>query len=464
MLDPMSMNMGSSPPLPGPLFQPFQRDFAVIAVKLARDIRYPDANSEAVARSIVRKIDGDRFTSAAAWAQQNVIDNPDWLLKIANRHEDIRKNKGKGAVILSFGEGYESLVLIGEKTKVPARSYQVPKISITLSVATIDAENDESLMATFGFVRPSDSLFEHVAAGIDAAQSERDVRVYIQTDFVRWNPVNRMGEESRKNAFRLWTYKDGTVARADEIAWDEIFFEDLTMQTGHAAQAAAAIVSAATANKGRSASLGSHSSDAKPAAKPTAASRKASIKVPVVKKGKSVFDDGWSTGDDSETKNVKALGYTFRPREIIILTKAFRGEELTEEEIGLDTSQFTSKEKRIAERINKKAVKELLDLKESAKNDAISNALGVAAEIAADNDEGVDAKEGDEGRKSGRSRIPSRAKSKEEKKGGKESSKRSKKEPKTKDKKGGSDSETEHPKKKRRSSSKSKAGDKRSKK
>lgn len=133
---------------------------AMVAVaKLGPSKASPATNSSLVVRGSVRKfnMNGVPF-SVAEWTRKTVEENLEWLVKLSKRHSG-----GDKAILLAYGDGCETLVLLDQHVnKMPADFGKIKKVGVGVTMANIDSTLDESKLANQGVLQPGDSIWEHL--------------------------------------------------------------------------------------------------------------------------------------------------------------------------------------------------------------------------------------------------------------------------------------------------------------
>ena len=177
--------LGGLPPNFFPHFQAAaqaQQEAATAMVgtaKLGTSTKVPASNSKFVVRSSVRKFDASGvLVSVGMWARKVVEDNLEWLVKIARRH-----NPTENAIILCFGDGCETLLLMDSHIGTMPKDFtKIKKISVGVSVALADSKSDENSLANAGVLQAQDSVWEHLSfQNADAAKTKKDKAMFIHT-------------------------------------------------------------------------------------------------------------------------------------------------------------------------------------------------------------------------------------------------------------------------------------------
>lgn len=183
--------LGGIPPNFFPHFQAAaqaQQEAATAMVgtaKLGTSNKVPTSNSKFVVRSSVRKFDASgALVSVGMWSRKVVEDNLEWLVKIARRH-----NPTENAIILCFGDGCETLVLMdGQINQLPKDFSKIKKIGVGVSVALADSKADETALANAGVLQAQDSVWEHLSfQNADAAKTKKEKAMFIHTSHTVWS-------------------------------------------------------------------------------------------------------------------------------------------------------------------------------------------------------------------------------------------------------------------------------------
>lgn len=164
---------GGAPPamlaagLPANLFGQIQAQVAaaesstamVGTAKLGNCIANPETNSPQAMRISVRKfgVNGAPL-SVAQWTRKTVEENLDWLVKLSKRHFP-----NENSIILSYGDGCETLVLLDDQVgKVPSDIRSIKKIGVGVSMVDGEDTSDEAELARHGVLVPTDLIWEHL--------------------------------------------------------------------------------------------------------------------------------------------------------------------------------------------------------------------------------------------------------------------------------------------------------------
>eukprot|EP00934_Nitzschia_sp_Nitz4_P001028 Nitzschia sp. Nitz4//scaffold64_size103689//34958//36412//NITZ4_004430-RA/size103689-processed-gene-0.75-mRNA-1//1//CDS//3329556112//1028//frame0 len=153
---------------------------AMIAVsKLGTSKMNPNTNSTLVLRSSVRKFNASGAPlSVAQWTRQTVEENLEWLVKLTKRHSE-----GHKAILLAYGDGCETLVLLDEQiNKLPSDFNKLKKVCIGCSMTNADSTLDEGQLAKQGVLQPVDSLWEHLRfETLGASEKKVEKCLFIHT-------------------------------------------------------------------------------------------------------------------------------------------------------------------------------------------------------------------------------------------------------------------------------------------
>ncbi|CAJ1899368.1 unnamed protein product [Cylindrotheca closterium] len=152
--------------------------------KLGTSSKVPSSNSKFVVRSSVRKFDSSgAIVSVGMWARKVVEDNLEWLVKLARRH-----SPNENAVILAYGDGCETLVLMdGQINTLPKDFSKIKKVGVGVSVALADSKVDEGNLANTGVLQAQDSIWEHLNfQTADAAKTKKEKAMFIHTSNTIW--------------------------------------------------------------------------------------------------------------------------------------------------------------------------------------------------------------------------------------------------------------------------------------
>ncbi|KAL3943227.1 MAG: hypothetical protein SGBAC_002717 [Bacillariaceae sp.] len=153
--------------------------------KLGTSSKVPSSNSKFVVRSSVRKFDSNGgLVSVGMWARKVVEDNLEWLVKLARRH-----SPSENAVILAYGDGCETLVLLdGQINTLPKDFSKLKKVGVGVSVALADSKVDEGNLANTGVLQAQDSIWEHLSfQTADVAKTKKEKAMFIHTSNTIWS-------------------------------------------------------------------------------------------------------------------------------------------------------------------------------------------------------------------------------------------------------------------------------------
>lgn len=105
-----------------------------------------------------------------------------YLLRIIQRIPEI-KDRRCDSCLVQCGGGYDLLVLLHHQAPVPPDVSAIPKISVTLTLAT-DGTTDgaEDPGSQFGVIVPSDVLWMHMFVAAKAGALFGDFRIFLQTN------------------------------------------------------------------------------------------------------------------------------------------------------------------------------------------------------------------------------------------------------------------------------------------
>jgi hypothetical protein len=115
---------------------PMQRSLFLATVKLAQQVGAdPATNGTRIVSTTIRQSNpqGEPL-SVGEWCRQTIVQNSDWLVKIAKRDKEISKN-GSGVVRITFGNGYEALVAI-DCEEFPPEISKINKIGVVVCSST----------------------------------------------------------------------------------------------------------------------------------------------------------------------------------------------------------------------------------------------------------------------------------------------------------------------------------------
>ncbi len=173
---------------------------AMVAVaKLGISKPFPATNSYLVVRGSVRKfnMNGVLF-SVGEWIRKTVEENLEWLVKLSRRHSG-----GDRVVLLAYGDGCETLVLLDDKVdKMPHDFSKIKKIGVGVTMTDVDSTLDESKLAAQGVLQPSDSIWEHLRFETMASGDNKiDKCLFIHTNMTVWSE----GIDSRRRVLQVAT-------------------------------------------------------------------------------------------------------------------------------------------------------------------------------------------------------------------------------------------------------------------
>jgi hypothetical protein len=337
-----------------------ERSLFLATVKLAQQVGAdPATNGTRIVSTTVRRSNpqGEPL-SVGEWSRQTIVQNSDWLVKIAKRDKDISKN-GSGVVRITFGNGYDALVAI-DCEEFPQEISEINRIGAVVCVSTVDDDDDTTRLKYRGVVSPSDSIFEHLQACVEGGRHEQDIRIYIHTDTKPWTTLDESIE--RTEIYRVKTNRNDpfSMGRMEHV----VLLEEQLQATGKvgtleggmkpAAKSASPKKTIATEKK---AALVAKHANAKKVSAPEAVATKAAPSA-VVAQDKP----------DEDSKH----GFEFTPKEYILLSKAFQG-KLSKNDITGNDFKFTDKEVKKAERICKAATTALKKDTKKRKMGDVSN-------------------------------------------------------------------------------------------
>lgn len=158
----------------------------VATVKLGNASKAPNkSNSIFVVRSSVRKFDSNgNITTVGMWARKVVEDNLEWLVKLVRRHGNT-----DNAVVLAYGDGCETLVLLDDHiNRLPKDFSTLKKIGVGVSVAEADSKADQATLAASGVLQAGDSIWEHLHyQQVDANKTKKEKYLFIHTSHTIWS-------------------------------------------------------------------------------------------------------------------------------------------------------------------------------------------------------------------------------------------------------------------------------------
>jgi hypothetical protein len=173
---------------------------AMVAVaKLGSSKTNPVTNSSLVVRGSVRKFNINGVPlSVAEWMRKTVEENLEWLVKLSKRH-----SAGDKAILLAYGDGCETLVLLDQHiNKMPADFAKIKKVGVGVTMASIDSSLDESKLASQGVLQPGDSIWEHLRfETLAAADKKVDKCLFIHTNMTVWGD----GVDGRRRILQVTT-------------------------------------------------------------------------------------------------------------------------------------------------------------------------------------------------------------------------------------------------------------------
>lgn len=191
----------------------------VVPCRMAKHEKEALNSSERI-RVSVPLMKNDQLYTAAHLLHTLVAETPDWMLLFAlrcKRFMDAPPNK-KRVVVLCFGTGYEIVVLL-EGATLPADLHSIARVSIVASVGSMETEASADVY----LVNASDALYEHVRTGF---KEDPKGQLVINLHDNRANfPLDESpGSQQRKRCFRLWVDADDPLAvgRLQEVSFDSL--------------------------------------------------------------------------------------------------------------------------------------------------------------------------------------------------------------------------------------------------
>jgi hypothetical protein len=217
-----------------------EQNAALVAVaKLGPCKTNPASNSSIVVRNTVRKFNvTGGILSVAQWTRKTVEENLDWLVKLAKRHFP-----NEGAVLLAYGDGCETLVLIdGHADKLPSDFTKIKKIGIGASMAEAEDKNDESKLASSGILQSSDPIWEHLRfEQLESSKKDKkDKCLFVHTNVSVWSDsvegrrrVLQVITGAPQNPYHAVTYKPNPAFEQQVLAkWKETYRASASASTG----------------------------------------------------------------------------------------------------------------------------------------------------------------------------------------------------------------------------------------
>lgn len=175
---------------------------AMVAVaKLAPSKANASTNSALVVRGSVRKFSNPMngiLLSVAEWTRKTVEENLEWLVKISKRHSG-----GDKVVLLAYGDGCETLVLMDDQiNKMPANFSKIKKVGVGATMTNIDSTVDETKLAALGVLQPSDSIWEHLRfETMTPGDKKLEKCLFIHTNVTVWSE----GLDGRRRVLQVTT-------------------------------------------------------------------------------------------------------------------------------------------------------------------------------------------------------------------------------------------------------------------
>jgi hypothetical protein len=176
---------------------PIQRSLFLASVKLAQEVgSEPGTNSTGLISTTIRQTNAQgELLSVGEWSRQTIVQDTEWLVKIAKRDKDVRKD-GSGAVRITFGNGFDALVAI-DCQEFPQEISEMNKVGVVVCISTVDDDDDTTRLSHRGLVHPSSSIFDHLQACVEGGQKEQDIRIYIHTNVSPWADVHESFERTQ---------------------------------------------------------------------------------------------------------------------------------------------------------------------------------------------------------------------------------------------------------------------------
>mmetsp|Transcript_23967 Transcript_23967/g.49810 ORF Transcript_23967/g.49810 Transcript_23967/m.49810 type:complete len:555 (-) Transcript_23967:408-2072(-) len=162
----------------------------------------PETNSKRVLRTVLYDEETKAALAVSEVSRKAVEATPEWMLKIAKRvqHHHDRKS-WPGCVIINYGIGYETLVVI-DNAAMPSDLSTVPSIMVDVVVST--EKHAHVRLDYFGYSLHQDSL-QSIVEGTQAEQEGIPVKIYLHVtnvncaDTPSWSDV----EDKRKSICRV---------------------------------------------------------------------------------------------------------------------------------------------------------------------------------------------------------------------------------------------------------------------
>jgi hypothetical protein len=332
-----------------------ERSLFLGTVKLAQQVGAdPATNGTRIVSTTIRRSNpqGEPL-SVGEWSRQTIVQNSNWLVKIAKRDKDLSKN-GSGVVRITFGNGYDALVAI-DCEGFPQEINEINKVGIAVCVSTVDDDDDVTRLKYRGVVNPSDSIFEHLQASVEGGRHEQDIRIYIHTDADPWTTLDESIE--RTEIYRVKTNRNDPFSMGHMEHM--VLLEEQLQATGKVGRLEGGMKPAAkTASPKKTPAT---EKKAAPTVKPanikkvpaTASEAPPAVakKTPAATATKAA--PSATVAQDKPDEDSKDR-FEFTPKEYILLSKAFHG-KLSKNDITANDLKFTDKEVGKAERICKTA-------------------------------------------------------------------------------------------------------------
>jgi hypothetical protein len=326
---------------------PMQRSLFLATVKLAQEVgsvttsgsgstvitdpANTNVNSTSVLSTAIRQSNAQgEILSVGEWSRQTIVQDGEWLIKIAKRDKDTQKN-GSGVVRITFGNGYDALVAINTK-EVHQDISEINTVGVVVCISTVNDDDDATRLKHQGLVNPSDSIFDHMQACVEGGQQEQDIRIYIHTNVSPWTNVN--GSMDRTQIYHVQTDRnDPSSNRMKRL----LSLEEQLRATGK---------------------IGTLEEEKK-----SAANKSAPKKIPTTEKKPAAIAKPPSKAEKERAVATKAAPSAvavagFNPKEIILLARAFNNKlsKFDKKDVNL---YWTQKDVKKAVRICKAAEAEL---------------------------------------------------------------------------------------------------------
>ena len=179
------------------------RSAFAVSVKLADSTEFEDCNTDTMLSTMVKKPQDITSFKTVAQFGREVLSNtaPAWLLRIIRRHITVRK-RSKAAFVISFGGGYDLIVLL-EGADMPKDVSRVSRTTVSLSITTKTEEATRG-SANLGLTDHNDSIWDHVDAVASAASGAHEVLIVLSDNRAPYGAFE--GHQERLEVIRLWTH------------------------------------------------------------------------------------------------------------------------------------------------------------------------------------------------------------------------------------------------------------------